>query len=209
MTDDDRSEFLATLVAINEFYRQPVSPTVNAMWWDLAKDRCSLQDFRLAAATHMRTNKFPPALSEILDLARAAFWPDPEEAWNMAPKSESETAWVCQEIMVALCACQDSIDRGDMIGARKAFLESYGAQLRQASGQPTWWVSEASGGDYQTRVAAKLKCLEAAPHRRPSLNLDTKRQLEFVTGVGRSGSTELTIVNNRAKDVKGAANGQV
>lgn len=169
MTDDDRAEFMACYVSIQEFYGREPSPKVAGMWWDLARREVTLEEFQSAAMDHIRTSKFSPQLSEILDLVRSAKWPSPEDAWNQAPKSESETAWLCEETATALAACQDSIDRGDMIGARKAFLETYTATLRRVTGNPQWWISEATEGDLCTRQQDKARMLLAKPGRRPSL----------------------------------------
>jgi hypothetical protein len=188
MTEHDRDSFLAVYASIQAFYGREPSPAVAGMWWDLTRREIALQEFQAAAMLHMRTCKFPPQLSEILDLARTAKWPEPEQAWNMAPKSEAESAWMCQEIATALASCQDSIDRGDLIGARKAFLESYQAQLKHVRGEPQWWISEASIGDHQSRVEAKAKLLESAPHRRPALTHETALQLECLTGIKRTGT---------------------
>jgi len=188
MTEHDRDAFLATYAGIQAFYGRDPSPTVAAMWWDLARGEITMPEFQQAAMLHMRTCKFPPQLSEILDLARTAKWPSPEAAWNMAPKSEAESAWMCQETATALAACQDSIDRGDLIGARKAFLETYTAELRHVRGEPQWWISEASVGEHQARMEAKAKLLESAPNRRPALTHETAIQLECLTGIKRSGT---------------------
>jgi hypothetical protein len=188
VTDSDRDAFLATYASIQAFYARDPSPMVAGMWWDLARNELTLSEFQAASMIHMRTNKFPPQLSEILDLARTAKWPSPEAAWNMAPKSEAESGWMCREIAAALASCQDSINRGDMIGARKAFLETYQAELRQVHGDPQWWISEASMGDYQSRMEAKSALLESAPYRRPALGQETAVMLECLTGIQRTGT---------------------
>ena len=188
MTEQDRDGFLALYVQICEFYGRPASPGVASMWWELARRETSLPEFAQAAMLHCRTSKFAPQLSEILDLVRTQHWPAPEEAWNAAPKTDAEAGWMCHETAIAMAACQDSIDRGDMIGARKAFLETYTAQLRTARGKPQWWMSEASLGDYETRLYAKVRALESHPVRRPELTHDARLQLEVTTGLSRTGT---------------------
>lgn len=169
MTDDDKPAFFDLYGQVQEFYGKDPSPKVAGMWWELARREVSLADFADAAMTHLRTCKFAPQLSELLDLVRTGKWPAPEDAWNQAPKSEADTAWMCAETAAALSACQDSIDRGDMIGARKAFIETYTAKLKTVTGEPQWWISEASVGDWEARQYLKLKVLEDKPMRRPRL----------------------------------------
>lgn len=67
--------------------------------------------------------------------------PGVEEAWNMLPKTEAETAVLTTEIMEAFGACVSMMDDGDMIGARMAFKEKYTAVLSdaRAMGAPVKW----------------------------------------------------------------------
>lgn len=67
--------------------------------------------------------------------------PGVEEAWNMLPKTEAETAVLTSEIMEAFGACVSLMDEGDMIGARMAFKEKYSAVLSdaRAKGAPVKW----------------------------------------------------------------------
>lgn len=91
---------------------------------------------------------------------------DPEHAWNHAPKTEHDSAYVTEEIMSALGSASDSIDRGDMIAARKAFLESYEKILMTcvANGKrANYFYSGATMGSHEQRVQTKIdKTLEAA-----------------------------------------------
>jgi len=68
--------------------------------------------------------------------------PGAEEAWDLVPKSERETAVVTQEIMSSIPF--DLIASGDLTAARMAFRESYTravAQARTERRAPAWFVS--------------------------------------------------------------------
>jgi hypothetical protein len=92
-----------------------------------------------------------------------------------------------------------------MIAARVAFLETYRAQLRHAKGEPQWWISESSLGDYETRLAQRQKLLQAAPTRRPALTDQTIRQGEAMIGSERTGSG-LRLISDRSRSIAPAKN---
>jgi uncharacterized protein YhjY with autotransporter beta-barrel domain len=92
-----------------------------------------------------------------------------------------------------------------MIAARMAFVETYRAQLRQAKGEPQWWISESNLGDYETRLAQKQKLLQAAPTRRPALTDQTARQLEATIGSARTESG-LRLISDRSHSIAPAKN---
>lgn len=91
--------------------------------------------------------------------------PLPEIAWNHVPKSEHDGGYVTSQMMAALADCHDSLERGDFIGGRKAFLESYAARVRAAEAQQDYaefFYSQPCDGSREQRLALKeTKTIEA------------------------------------------------
>jgi hypothetical protein len=133
MNTKDKTKFAKVLGDTLGIYNKTPSADIVELWWRLF-DGVPLEEFTQAADAWLRESRFAPTPAELLDRCPTTNLghPDPETAWNMAPKSESETAWVTQEILCALAACQNSLDRGDYIGARVAFVETYKQQLQAA-----------------------------------------------------------------------------
>jgi len=83
--------------------------------------------------------------------------PRPSEAWAMVPKSESESAVLPDEAVRALGVANPIIHAGDMIAARRAFVESYErfcAESKRA-GEPVRWRL-AAGWDAKQRDDAVI-----------------------------------------------------
>lgn len=84
--------------------------------------------------------------------------PGPEAAWELVPKSESETAVLTQEIMDAIPF--ELLER-DLTAARMAFRESYARGLAQARAErraPKWFAS--LGHDQRGREAPLLRSVQ-------------------------------------------------
>jgi len=85
--------------------------------------------------------------------------PGPEEAWQLVPKSEADTAVLTQEIMAAIPFTL--IDVGDLTAARMAFREAYTrlrAESKAARRPPRWFAS--IGHDKRGREAPLLRAVE-------------------------------------------------
>jgi hypothetical protein len=94
--------------------------------------------------------------------------PSTEEAWNAAPKSESETAYVTDQIMVAISAADDSIQRGDMISARMCFKEVYERAVNEAktaNKRAVFRISYGTGNSEQVREEERKKAITSAHAR--------------------------------------------
>ena len=131
-------------------------------WWEVCKDM-TIEQFASACGQFLATSTDWPTPAAIRDLAgvNAHGWPTPEEAWNTLPKSEYESGWMCQETITAYTACSDSIERGDMIGARMCFLEVYKREIKGKRGEPKWWISWGIGETQEQReVLFQKLCLE-------------------------------------------------
>jgi len=102
----------------------------------------SLQQVQQALVRHINdpvNGKWRPNASMIRDqLNKAApvAWVSADEAWGTAPKLETDSG-VCNQVVAgALSVAQDLIDRGDMVAARKAFIDAYNSRVEQAKNHP-------------------------------------------------------------------------
>jgi hypothetical protein len=88
--------------------------------------------------------------------------PGVEEAWAMVPKSESETVVWTEEMAQAMAPAHSLLERGDEVGARMAFKETYQNLCRQSRdrGIPVSW-SASLGWDAGGREPAILAAIEA------------------------------------------------
>lgn len=166
MTPDDKIAFGKILYALFLPYGKPPGADLVQVWWDVCAE-VPLAEFKAAAAQHVAECRFTPTPADILDRCpcRNLGHPDPETAWNLVPKSETDTAYVTAQMMAGLAACQDSLDRGDLIGARMAFIETYKRELqlarqRREGAKP--WMSRGCGLTYEQSETALAIALQQA-----------------------------------------------
>ena len=150
MNDSDRNELGRSLNAAMSVSRfgKPVGPDAFDMWWHLLSDH-SIQTVTKALDTYARSCSEAPTPHDILSVINEGLgYPSPEEAWNRLPKSENDGGYVNQQMMDGMGACSDSLDRGDMISARMAFLESYKKSVDTAKleGKPAEYFYTAPTG---------------------------------------------------------------
>lgn len=161
MNTQDQEKFAGILAQTMALYGRETTPQVIELWWRLMAE-VSIEDFARAMETHARTSRHAPLPADVL--SQTSRYPSPEEAWNAAPKSESEGAWVFQEMMEALSACQDSLNRGDYVAARMAFIERYKSAVAGKTGEPRRWLSRPNGQteaqmmDFEERAALTEPC---------------------------------------------------
>lgn len=183
MNAQDKREFMDLIKDSLSMYRiEPTVPQLRMWWEDL--EPYPLDAIRQAFTQHRRSSDKPPTPAVIL-----AFLPDllghpsPEEAWNRLPKSEYEAGYVTSQMMQAFGACSDSIDRGDMIGGRLAFIEAYKRAVAEAKllgNRAKYFYSGATVGDFeQRRMMQEKHTLEAA--ERGWLTQDQAQ--EILTGI--------------------------
>lgn len=165
----------------------PPTRTAKRLWWQALK-HLELEQLSRAATKFLVEHKERPTVAQILTLAISKAFPTPEEGWNMAPKSESDSAFVFTALARALAACQDSLLAGDRIGARKCFLEVYEREVRNSPLQsPDWWISDGVGLTQEQREQARLDLMETHPERTTPEKIAHQRlRLETATGSTRS-----------------------
>jgi hypothetical protein len=152
--DQDYKKFKFLVTAVAEMFRHPMTPAQLNFWWeDLRAYDYALVERAFQIARN--TSKFMPTVAAIMEQL-----PDPlghlapEEAWNRLPKTESESGYVTHEMSLSRGACQDSIDRGDLVGARMAYIESYRkavASARVRGERAKFWYSGGAGGTFEQR----------------------------------------------------------
>lgn len=183
MRSEDKKQFQTLITDFMSVYGHEITIGQIRMWWD------DLEAYPFAAVEqafrqYRKTNSKRPTPAGVLEfLPDLLGHPSPEEAWNRLPKSEYDAGYVTSEMMQAMGACGDSLERGDTIGARMAFLEAYRhaiAEARLMGRAAVYFYSGATGGDFEQRRQLQEKhTLEAA--ERGWLSQD--RATEILTGI--------------------------
>ena len=128
------------------------------MWMDVI-GRAELKALTAAFRLHRSESEYSPSPAKILDkLMIMAGYLSPEEAWNLAPKTEVEGAYVCDEMQAALSACEFSLQSNDRVAARMAFIERYKTEILRAKitmKTARYFYSEPSVGSHQEKLMAK------------------------------------------------------
>lgn len=150
------------------------------VWWEACADM-DIALFRRACSQYLRTKRYAPTIAAIRDLAgvNKSLWPTPNEAWNMAPKSEWVSAWVFPEMMAALSAAADIMAYGDRIAARMCFIEVYKREIQGKEGAPEWRISDGISTTGE-RDQQRLELMELHPER---LGRDAQKKIERQRGI--------------------------
>ena len=161
MRIEDKAIFKETLDAVFVgIGRKPLQGMALKLWWG-AFESDPIEDVLEALAVTFKssTEFLTPGLVRSYMPDRSGFL-KPEEAWNRYPKTEFDAGWVYAEMLKAGSSAMDSIDRGDMIAARVAYLESYKAIIEEAKRNkesPKWFYSDATQGSKEDRDGKKIK----------------------------------------------------
>lgn len=142
MKPEEFKAFSRMLSDVADYYGKPLAPAGIQIYWN-ALAAFDLPIVRTLLNEHVQTNKFMPAVSELLDQLKARDGrPGPEEAWGMIPLDEAGSVVWTEEMAEAFGVARHLIADGDRIVARMAFLESYRALVREArnAGVPVRWT---------------------------------------------------------------------
>jgi len=110
----------------------------------------------------IQTLTFRPSVAELWQIVQEADGrPAPDEAWAMVPKNEEDSAVWTEEMRLAAGAAWPLIVAGDLIAARKAFLDVYEREVRLArqARRPVQW-SPTLGYDPTGRTVALMDAAE-------------------------------------------------
>ncbi len=129
------------------------------VWEDILEDKSS-EEIIFAIRQAMKTTYGRLTPDKVFSCFKSRH-PNPEQAWNMIPKSEWDAGYISQQMSEAMGACQDSIDRGDLIGARMAFIETYKELIRDDP-EPRFFLSRSSHPDFNIKNQKNNEALENA-----------------------------------------------
>ena len=190
MNESDRSTFGTSLNAAMAVSAggKPVGPDAFDLWFGLLDDY-DLPTVTSALTKHIKTTRFPPTPHHIIEIIGDGFgYPSPEEAWNRLPKGESDGGYVNQQMMDGMGACSDSLERGDMISARMAFLESYKKSVETAKlegKQAEYFYTAPTGLGLEERLGKKHQdTLTAINLGWLDKNTDSVKQMLAITSEG-------------------------
>jgi len=132
VNNEDKQQFAGMVSGYLKVMGRKVDQDVLEIWWRTL-DRWGIDDVSKALQMAIEEGGNPIPATIIRNLPDPYGHPKPEDAWNAAQKDEyTEGAYMSQEMLNAVIAADDSIQRGDMIGARKCFLEVYADNVRES-----------------------------------------------------------------------------
>lgn len=133
MNQRDFDPFTELLTVTADYYGRKLAPGSIQLYWNAL----SAFDFEIVKqlfTEHVRTSKFMPTISELLDVLRIADGrPNAEEAWAMVAKclnDEGATVVWTSEMATAFGVALGLQD--DRVAARMAFKESYENAVKDA-----------------------------------------------------------------------------
>src|SRR3990167_3921379 len=161
MMQNEFDEFSQLLADTAGYYRQNLSPATVRIYW-AALHRYDLATVRSLLDGHIKTAKFMPTVSELLDVLRELDGrPSPEEAWSDVARSLNDegVTIVWTEEMAAAFGVALGL-QNDKIAARMAFKESYVKAVKEARrlGKPVKWMPSL-GHDAMGRDGPLLKAV--------------------------------------------------
>lgn len=167
MLKTDADAFRKLLSGTMELYNRMVSDDAARLWWaSLAK--YEFQEIRRAFSEYVTgpDGRFPPVPATIIERLGTGLpkFPEPNEAWAIGLKSTDEALTVCwtDEIAQAMGSAQPILQRGDEVGGRMAFIETYKrlvGEAKAAGRAPRWSMSY--GDDPHMRIEAERQAQKA------------------------------------------------
>lgn len=156
-TKNEISKAIALLTA--EYDLTPFEPVKLEMWMR-ELSRFGAGSVLRSAENFIRTSKFKPQLSEIVkgcEVQAPSLWLNGDEAWARMPKSESESAMMCNETAEALALAMPLLLAGEESAARLAFRGAYTrlAEKAKIEGRaPAYFLAQGSDRGHRVEVLA-------------------------------------------------------
>lgn len=167
MIDSDKRGFMELMEATMKYYDRDVDQGSMGIYWAGLKDY-EFDMVKNAFSAHVENSEFMPKVSDIRkSMPDTSGWLSPEEAWGALPKTEYDGGYITQQIMSA--APFDALDRGDLIGGRMAFLETYKklvTNAKAAGESPAYFYSAPSMGSYEAKQDNKEQSLLLAKDKK-------------------------------------------
>lgn len=160
MKNADTTEIAKAIALLVSEYDMPPFEDVRIDMWMRELVRFPAGSVLRSAENFIRTSKFRPQLSEIVKGCEAqspVLWLSADEAWSKMPKSEADSAMLCQETAEALATAQAMLDNGEESAARLAFRGAYNRLVEKAKVEGRAPVYFLSGGTEKGRRAAVLE----------------------------------------------------
>lgn len=184
MDNSRKSDFKTLLSDVFTMYSKEINKTLLVTWWNILEPY-TFEQVERAFGRHLATSKFFPTPNHILDhLPDLSGHPGPEEAFNLVPKGDYESGYVTDQMMEALSVADEAIQRGDMIAARMAFVETYKKAVNAASAQgikAKFWYSQATGGTHEQRLETKKQHVIEAERKGWITNQTALKSLENIS----------------------------
>lgn len=171
MNASDRKPFIASLVGLADYYRQPLPEAALNVYWT-ALQRYPFAQVEAAMQAHIsdaERGKWMPKVADIVAQIQAATpddgHPSPDEAWGVIAQiidNEKETAFLTEPMREAWAGCSAILELGDEVGARMCFREVYAkavSKARRGGIAPRWLPT--IGTDPEKRAEAARSALAA------------------------------------------------
>jgi hypothetical protein len=174
MNPSDFDPFSELLTTLADYYGRKLAPATIQLYWNALAGH-DFETVKALCTEHVKTQKFMPAISEILDALRTMDGrPNAEEAWATVAKSlndEGLTVVWTEEMASAFGVALGLQD--DRVAARMAFKEAYEEAVREArsAGAPAKWIASL-GHDPAGREGPLIEAV-----RRRRLSVDHVRGL--------------------------------
>ncbi len=145
--DEDKFFNLINVCAVS--YRQKIEEAQIAIYWELLSEY-EFHDVEQAFKKHLQTNKFFPAISEIIEhipAAQKSSHIGADEAWSIAKvaMNDANTVVTTDQIIEAWGIAYPLYSERDETAARMAFRDAYNRIIKTAPENPKWFAS--TGGD--------------------------------------------------------------
>lgn len=211
MNNNEKHEFLSVMTKIADLYDKKIPKDRVAVYWDALCHR-DINDVKMAINKHIQDGDrgrffpLPADISYQLPNEQDA-WLTADEAWATVPKSESDSAAMCDETASALLVANDLINNGDMIAARRAFIDHYNRLVDQAKHEnrkPKWFPSY--GSEKETRYIADSQIVERnnlmLPQEERKALPTAKKQAEYKSLQNTSAKTDPVKVSEIMAELK-------
>lgn len=163
-----KTEIAKSIALLTAEYELPPFSDDRILLWMNALSNFPKGSVEKSVSNYIRTNKFKPQLSDIVQGCTAQVpnaWISADEAWALMPKSENESCMMTNETAEAMAAASPLLDVGDKVAARMAFRGAYERLVERAKlegRKPVFFPS--FGDDKDLRASMLGKAVKAGQY---------------------------------------------